>query len=156
MPSPIPFLRLLSLPLPLPPLSAAADCFLQPASVSRRFKGESQVINQHPPMPLYKEAPAPPRGPEPVLGPPPPVKITIDESQNKLPQSLCMLTHLPEHAIITPVIDILFGVSGLRNMRESTPSASIALKCAITPPPPFLPRPTHEHLQCFTGFPKAL
>ncbi len=65
-------------------------------------------------MPLYKEAPAPPRGPEPVFGPPPPAKIAIDESQDKLPQPLRMLTRLLEHAIITPVFDSLFGVSGIR------------------------------------------
>ena len=65
-------------------------------------------------MPLYKEAPAPPRGPEPAFGPPPPARIAVDEAQDKLPQPLRMLTHLLEHAIITPVFDSLFGVSGLK------------------------------------------
>jgi hypothetical protein len=38
----------------------------------------------------------------------------VDEAQDRLPQPLRMLTHLLEHAIITPVFDSLFGVSGLR------------------------------------------
>jgi hypothetical protein len=47
-------------------------------------------------MPLYKDAPAPPRGPEPVFGPPPPAKIAVDEGNAKLPQPLRMLTNLLE------------------------------------------------------------
>jgi hypothetical protein len=65
-------------------------------------------------MPLYKEAPAPPRGPEPIFGPAPPAKIAVDENQDKLPQPLRMISHVLEHSIITPVFDSLFGVSGLR------------------------------------------
>ncbi len=76
-------------------------------------------------MPLYKEAPAPPRGPEPVFGPPPPAKISVDEAQDKLPQPLRMITHLLDHAIITPVFDSLFGVSGLRETAPQPISAAL-------------------------------